>query len=55
LYLGKERTVMAEKKLPYESAELEIIKLEASDVIATSTDLGDGGDVDEGGWTSTSW
>ena len=42
-------------RLPYDEAELEIIKLEAPDVITTSTDLGDGGDVDEGGWTSTSW
>ena len=43
------------KKMSYDPAELEIIKLEAHDVIATSTDLGDGGDIDEGGWTSTSW
>ena len=46
---------MFEKKLPYESAELEVIKLDEKDVIATSTDLGNGGDIDEGGWTSTSW
>ena len=32
-------------KSPYENAELEIIKLEAQD----------GGDVDDGGWTSVSW
>ena len=46
---------MAEKKLRYTPAEFEVIKLEAHDVIATSTDLGNGGDIDEGGWTSTSW
>ena len=45
----------AEKKILYVEAELEVIRLEAHDVIATSTDLGDGGDVDDGGWTSTSW
>ena len=45
----------AEKKLPYESAELELIRLEATDVITTSTELGDGKDIDDGGWTSTSW
>lgn len=44
-----------EKKLAYEQAELEVIKLEAHDVITTSTDLGEGGDIDDGGWTSTSW
>jgi hypothetical protein len=43
------------KKLPYESAELELIRLEDSDVITTSSELGDGGDIDDGGWTSTSW
>ena len=43
------------KKLPYESAELELIKLDVTDVITTSTDLGDGNDIDDGGWTSTSW
>lgn len=43
------------KKLPYESAELELIRLEAADVITTSTELGGGGDIDDGGWTSTSW
>ena len=46
---------MAKKKLPYDPAELEIVKLEAHDVITTSTNLGEGGDVDDGGWTSTSW
>ena len=45
---------MAEKKT-YSPAELEVIKLDEKDVIATSTDLGNGGDIDEGGWTSTSW
>ena len=45
----------AEKKLIYIEAELEVIKLEAHDVITTSNDLGDGGDVDDGGWTSTGW
>ena len=46
---------MATKKLPYDEAELEVIKLEAHDVITTSNDLGDGGDVDKDGWTSTGW
>lgn len=41
-------------KLQYVEAELEIIKLEAHDVITTS-DLGNGEDIDDGGWTSTSW
>ena len=45
----------AEKKLPYEQAELELIRIDAADVITTSTELGDGGDIDDGGWTSTSW
>lgn len=44
----------AEKKLAYTEAELEIIKLDTHDVITTS-DLGNGEDVDDGGWTSTSW
>ncbi len=42
-------------RLPYVEAELEIIKLDALDVITTSTEIGDGGDVDDGGWTSNSW
>ena len=42
------------KKMPYDTAELDIIKLDSRDVIATS-EMGDGGDVDDGGWTSTSW
>ena len=45
----------AEKKQLYVEAEIELIKLDAQDVIATSTELGDGGDIDDGGWTSTSW
>ena len=44
----------AEIKLQYVEAELEIIRLEAHDVITTS-DMGDGSDVDDGGWTSSSW
>ena len=42
------------KRLPYVEADLEIIRLDALDVITTS-EMGDGGDVDDGGWTSTSW
>ena len=46
---------MMEKKQVYVEAEIELIRLEATDVITTSTELGDGGDIDDGGWTSTSW
>lgn len=36
----------------YEEAILEIVELRECDIIATS-DLGDGGDIDDGGWTNT--
>lgn len=41
------------EKKNYEPAVIEKITLSGADVIATSTDLGDGGDIDEGGWTNT--
>lgn len=40
------------KKIPYLDAELEVISLEATDVITTSNEMGDGSDVDDGGWTN---
>lgn len=42
-------------KSPYVDAELEIIKLEAHDIITTSDEIGDGDNRDDGGWTSVSW
>ena len=43
-------------KAQYEMAELEIIKLQATDVITTSNpEAGSGGNIDPDGWTSTSW
>lgn len=38
----------------YEPALMEKILFIGSDIIATSTDLGDGGDIDDDGWTNTS-
>ena len=35
----------------YEPAELEIIRLEAKDVITTSEAMGDGEDFDDKAWT----
>ena len=47
---------MKENKKKYLDAELEVNELQATDVIATSNELGDGKDVDDGGWTSlNSW
>ena len=46
---------MKAEKMLYVEAEIELIKLDVADVITTSTDLGDGKDIDDGGWTSTSW
>ena len=44
-------------KRNYDNAELEVIKLKARDVVTTSTDIGDGNDRDDDGWTSVdgSW
>ena len=42
---------MVEKK-KYEKADVEIIRLSATDVITTSL-LGDGNDSDDGGWTGS--
>ena len=39
-------------KSHYVEAELELIRLEACDVITTSTEMGDGADRDDDGWTS---
>ena len=41
-------------KSPYVEAELEIVVLDKLDIITTSDELGGGGDVDDGGWTSSS-
>ena len=41
-------------KAQYEKAELEIVKLDSLDVITTS-DIGESGNVDPDGWTSTGW
>ena len=52
--MSKEK--MIPKKEKYEPAVIEEILLSTADIITTSTDLGDGKDIDDGGWTSTtSW
>ena len=39
-------------KKPYETADIEFIKLDERDVITTSQ-LGDGRDTDDNGWTNS--
>ena len=47
------KTVLKER---YDKAELEVIKLDSMDVITTSDpEAGGGGNIDDDGWTSTSW
>ena len=42
---------MNNKKLPYEEAKLELIRLDAADIITTSEAMGDGEDFDDKAWT----
>ena len=39
-------------KKHYETADIEVIKLDECDVITTSQ-IGDGNDTDDGGWTNS--
>lgn len=39
------------EKLRYEEAKVELIRLEAADVITTSTTMGDGDNFDDKAWT----
>ena len=40
-------------KKPYEQAEIETVSINDEDVITTSGDLGEGGDIDNEGWTNS--
>ena len=43
---------MGDKKEKYLDAEIEVTELDATDVITTSTVIGDGKDDDSKGWTN---